>query len=346
MRFDIDAAFITTRNNVEYLCGHGEDSFLLVTKDKALFFTDSRYGEAAERAVKGAKVFIWKDDLFPFVRDKAVAEGVRKLGFEAETVTIAQKNKMEKGFEGIDISATEGLVKRLRLYKTADEVEKIKKAISIADRSLEATLELLKPGITEADLARELRYNIALMGGQDISFAPIIAFGSNASLPHAKPGDRILGENVVVQFDWGAKYAQYCSDCSRVFFVGDIGDELKKVYNIVLEANRRAISAIKFGVALSRLDAIARDYIREQGYGDYFGHGLGHGVGLDVHEEPSVSARGDKTVEPGLVFTIEPGIYLPGRGGVRIEDMVYITEVGYEVLTSFPYDPRPGIKEK
>lgn len=336
----LDALFVSSAFNVHYLCGFGDDSFLLVCANNAYLITDPRYTEEAGQKAKCASVYTYTRDLYTEVGELAASHGVKRLGFESAIITYATHKTMTEKIVGIELVPTECVVEKLRAKKTPEEVADIERASLIADAALKSILHLVKPGITEKTLDTELRYAFYKNGGNGASFPPIIAFNANASLPHAKPRDVAITDNAVVQFDWGTIYNHYCSDCSRVFFVGKPDPEIEKIYDIVLEANRRAIAAVAPGKKLFDVDAVARDYIKEAGYGDCFGHGTGHGVGLQVHESPRVSFRSTEIAEPGNVVTIEPGIYLPGKGGVRIEDMVLVTEDGCKVLTSFPKNAR------
>ena len=338
----LDALLVTKEVNSLYLCGFGEDSRLLVTGSDAVLITDSRYTEEAEAKVRGASVHTFKSDMLEELAVLLGERGVKTLGFEARSVTVAALGEMEKKLSGTALKPTDGLVEELRIVKDAAEVERMREAIAVADAALADALPYLMPGVTEADMAAELRYRLFKRGASEVSFPPIIGFGPTSSLPHAKPGSRRLGEDDNVQFDWGAVVNHYCSDCSRVFFIGEPDEEILRIHEIVSEADRRAREGVRPGVSLKEIDVLARSFIEREGYGQYFGHGLGHGVGLEVHEAPRVSPKSADTAREGMVFTIEAGIYLPGKGGVRVEDMVLVTADGCEVLTRFPYDTTPN----
>ncbi|GAB4155803.1 MAG: Xaa-Pro dipeptidase [Planctomycetota bacterium] len=336
----IDALYVTSEHNIHYLVGFGEESFLLVTRTGTMLFTDFRYVEEAEKLVTGAKVVRYGDDLYADIRSACDEHGVKTLGFESAAITHSAFSKLAASTCGLELRPTEGIVEKLRLIKEPAEIETIAQAARIADAALVDILPLLKPGVTENDLSAELKYRIFLRGASDVSFKPIIAFDANASLPHAKPGDRVLTANSMVQFDWGAKYRHYCSDCSRVFFIGEVPEEIEKIYNIVMEANDRAKAMLKPGASLREVDAAARNCIAEYGYGQYFGHGLGHGVGLEVHEAPRLNTKSTYIAREGMIVTIEAGIYLPGIGGIRVEDLVAITSDGHRILTQLDRHPR------
>ncbi|MDZ7816332.1 MAG: Xaa-Pro peptidase family protein [Planctomycetota bacterium] len=336
----IDVLFLSNPVNVHYMAGMGEDSYLLISADEAVFLTDSRYTEAAQKAVEVAEVKMWKDDLYAHVASNAANMGATVIGFEQDNITVAQHKKLKKACEGADLVATDGLVEELRIIKDESEIELVRCAAEIADKALTETMPYLVEGVTEKEIDAELRYRMNKNGAETVSFAPIVAFDANASLPHAKPGDRELTADSMVQFDWGAQYKHYCSDCSRIFFFGEVDSELEEIYEIVMDANARAKRALKAGSELKDIDGVARSHVTEHGYGENFGHGLGHGVGLLVHEAPRVSPKSTHTARSGMIVTIEAGIYLPGKGGIRVEDEVVVREKGIEILTTLGREPR------
>ena len=336
----IDALLLTNPVNLHYLVGFGDDSFLLVSKEKSVLVTDSRYTEDAGKKVTGAEIYTWTNNHLAEIATMASDIGIKKLGFESEHVTFATHQKMLAAFSDFDLISTEGLPEKLRLIKTPEEVELIRSATKIADKSYLDILKLLTPGITEYELSTELKYRMMKHGAEKDSFPPIIAFDDNASLPHAVPSNKVLTANSLIQFDWGSQYKHYCSDCSRVVFFGKVPSEIEKIYGIVIEANARARDALKPGVPLKTIDAIARDHIKINGYGKFFGHGLGHGVGLDVHESPRLNPKSTDIATPGMMLTVEAGIYLPGIGGIRVEDLMVVTEDGIDILTELDRAPR------
>jgi Xaa-Pro aminopeptidase len=236
------------------------------------------------------------------------------------------------------LQATTGVVANMRRVKDDSELAAIRKAVDIAQRGFEKLTGWLKPGMREREVAARLTYDMTRMGAQGPAFAPIVAVGRNGSLPHYEPGDGVVSDREGVLIDWGARADWYVSDLTRVVWPGSIPTELAKVYQVVREAQQAAIAAIKPGVSASSVDRIARSHIAKAGYGRRFTHSLGHGIGLNVHEGPGLRKGGEDKLEPGMVVTVEPGVYLPGVGGVRIEDDVLVTAGGHEVLSSLPSD--------
>ncbi|MDP2942303.1 MAG: Xaa-Pro peptidase family protein [Candidatus Omnitrophota bacterium] len=330
----IDAFLITKAANVRYLSGYsGEEAILFITHKRRFFITDSRYALQARKDTKGFTVKIIKSTLAETVRDLARALKVRRLGFECNDLTHAQHERLVRTLPGTEIVPVSDIIEKLRQIKDAGEIRLIRRSVSILERSLIRFKTMLMPGLTERDLAAELEHFIKASGGEKSSFDIIVASGSNSAFPHAHPTNRRIKPNDMVLLDLGVECEGYNSDLTRVFFLGKINPRTKKIYGIVKEANRRSIKAIRSGVKISKIDEIARGFIRKRGFGGYFGHALGHGIGLEVHESPSISGRNHTVLKPGMVFTIEPAVYLPGRGGIRIEDMVLVTKKGCEVLT-------------
>ena len=330
----VGAFLITKAANARYLSGHRcEEAVLFIADKKRFFITDSRYELQARRDAKGFTVKIIKSTLTETVRDLARALKVRRLGFERDDLMYAQHERLVRALSGIELVPVSDVVERLRRIKDSGEIRLIRRSVSILEKSLIRFKAMLRPGLTERDLAAELEHFIKASGGEKSSFDIIVASGLNSAFPHARPTSRRIQPNDMVLLDLGVEYEGYNSDLTRVFFLGKINPVIKKVYDTVKEASRRSIRAIRPGVEISKIDEIARGFIRKKGFGAYFGHALGHGLGLEVHESPSISGRNHTVLKPGMVFTIEPAVYLPARGGVRIEDMVLVTKKGYEVLT-------------
>ncbi len=330
----IDAFLVTKAANVRYLsCYEGDDASLLIASKKRFFLTDSRYELQARRDTRGFTVKIIKSSLAETIRDLVYALKVKRLGFECHDLTHAQHDRLMRSLPGIELAPVHDMVERLRVVKDAGEVRFIRESVSILEKVSTRFKTILRPGLAERDLAAELEHFIKVAGGDKSSFDIIVASGSNSALPHARPGTRRIRPNDMVLLDLGVGYKGYNSDLTRVFFLGKINPRTKKIYDTVREANRRSIKAIRPGVEISRIDEIARGFIRKKGFGNCFGHALGHGIGLEVHESPSISGRNHTVLKPGMIFTIEPAIYLPGWGGIRIEDMVLVTRKGCEVLT-------------
>lgn len=332
----VDGLLVTQPDNIRYLCGYsGSNGLLLVGPRAAWFYTDFRYAEQVKTEVTGCRTRVlarYLIDDFPVEH----AAGIRRLGVEPAHLTLANRRLLGRRLKGVRlVPLREDVTLRLRRTKDPDEIKKIRRAQALTDRVFAGILPLVKPGAREQDLAAELTYRFMRAGGES-AFDPIVASGPNAAKPHAGASSRRLRKGDVITFDIGARVDGYASDMTRTVFLGRPNPDLAEVYRIVFEAQRRALAAIRPGAASARVDAAARDYIRDAGYGPYFGHGLGHGVGLAVHERPGLSHIGKDVLAPGDVTTVEPGIYLPGLGGVRIEDLVHVTRTGCRNLTRSP----------
>jgi Xaa-Pro aminopeptidase len=238
----------------------------------------------------------------------------------------------------VELAKSTGWVEQLREIKDRQEIERVRRSIELAERTFAVVMAALQSEKTERQLANEIEYQIRLFGGQGCSFPPIVAAGPQAALPHATPTDQVIGESDFVLIDWGARRGQYMSDLTRVLVTGKISPKLERIYGVVLKAQQAAIDAIRPGALMSEVDEVARATIAQAGYGQYFGHGLGHGIGLEIHESPRLAADQSRPLKAGMIITIEPGIYVPGWGGVRIEDDVLVTKDGHRVLSSLPRD--------
>ena len=335
-RHGIDAFFVSKPENVRYLSGYGgDDACILFAKSGRFFITDSRYYLQAKKDVKGFRIIIAKGPVPQLLAEISAKLKARKMGFEAGQLPYAAYKRIagrlaEKGMESLPL---EGIVEGLRQAKDPSEIALIRYSIAILENAVLYFESILKPGLSENDLASKTEYFIRAASGEWASFEIIVASGPNSAFPHARPSDRIIRPNDMVLLDLGVSYEGYKSDLTRVFFLGKISTKQKKIYGIVKEAQRRSIKAIKPGAKISGIDGIARGFINAKGFGGGFGHALGHGIGLEVHEGPSISSRNHAEIKPGMVFTIEPAIYLPNWGGIRIEDMVLVTKKGCEVLT-------------
>ena len=259
-----------------------------------------------------------------------------KIGLEATEISWATVSKFQETLPNISFEETTGIVESLRQIKEPDEVEKIRTAVRIAEQTVGVIRSTLKLGQTEQEIAFKIEEWIRFFGGEGCGFAPIVALGPNAALPHAQPGTQQIGDDPSLLIDWGARFEGYTSDLTRMTVIDKPSDVIQEIYPVVLDAQLAAIEAIRPGVELRAVDAAARDVIAAAGYGEYFGHGLGHGIGLQIHEAPRMSSIQEGTVKEGMIVTVEPGIYLPGKLGVRIEDDVLVTSGGYEVLSSLP----------
>ncbi len=332
---NLDGLLISDLTNLRYLIGYtGDNGLLLLSKGKALFFTDFRYAEQSKREIRNAKIKIRERDLFSVFPIEFVV-GMKRLGFEAENISYQNYQRLKKQIKKTKLVPCGNWTKDLRAIKDEMELNLIRKAAEINDKIFALVLRRLKPGLREREIANEIEYEIRCNGGE-LAFPPIVAGGRNGALPHYQPGMKKLkfGEPVVI--DFGTKYQGYCSDMTRTVFIGRASRYSKKIYSIVLEAQLAALAMLKPGEKASVVDASARDFITKKGYGKYFGHSLGHGVGLLVHENPALAKTSQAILAENNVITVEPGIYLPEWGGVRIEDLVRITPNGYEILSKSP----------
>lgn len=333
---EYQAFLVTNLNNVRYLCGYsGSSGALLVTRRQAVFFTDFRYEQQSKTEVgDAARIVVCK---------KSLADELRKEIKKFKITSLAVENSMSTSLFfyysdhfKIKMFPLGGVVEELRRYKDSKELACLKKAFRIADDSFAELMKVIKPGMRETEVAAHLEFFMKMRGSEMPSFDTIIASGPNASKPHAQPSSRKIKVGEMVKIDFGAVYGGYHSDMTRTIFMGKATAKFKKVYNTVLKAQSEAVKALKAGVVCRSVDAVARKVISDAGYGDYFGHGLGHSLGLDVHETPSLSKKCADKVEPGMMFTVEPGIYLPGWGGVRIEDTYMVKADGLLRLTLTP----------
>jgi Xaa-Pro aminopeptidase len=326
---------VTAPVNVRYLVGFdSSNAALLVERDRVRLYTDFRYVEAA-RSVADVEVVQTRRDVYGALGDSL--EG--RVGFEAAHVTYARWQALDRS--GAELAPTTGVVEALRAVKDAGELEKLRRASAVATRALERLVEQQPwSGRTERELARQLERLMREEGADEIAFATIVAGGPNGALPHAHPGETKLAPGMLVTIDFGARVDDYCSDCTRTFAIGEVDAKLREIYDVCLRTQVESLSAVQAGMPGRDVDLVAREHIDAHGYGDAFGHGLGHGVGMEVHEAPTMRPESDDTLEPGNVVSVEPGIYLPGLGGVRIEDLVVVTDGEPEVLTHFPKELR------
>jgi Xaa-Pro aminopeptidase len=332
----IDALFVSSEPNVSYLSGFkGTESFLFITPHRRYFLTDFRYAEQARRETRGFKVLVRNGASYADMAEELRRrERCRRVGFESPRTTHAFYRQLERALGAGALVPTSGLVERLRAVKDAGELRKIRNAVAIMGEGIRRLRATAAPGMNEKEIQGRLEYETKMLGSEKPAFDIIIAAGAKSSMPHAV-SDHLsrLRENDILLVDMGVVSEGYHSDLTRCFFLGKIPRPMRKIYDTVLEAQERGIRAVRPGRPAREVDAACRDFIRKKGYGRYFGHGTGHGVGLEIHEAPSVSGRSSDVLAPGMVVTVEPGIYLPGRFGVRIEDMVLVTAKGHEVLT-------------
>lgn len=325
----LSALLVSDRNNIRYLCGFvGTNGKLLVTPTKHVLITDARYFETAKKA--GVSYYDQAKGL------KGLLGRYKVIGFEAENFTVARLKKYKQVLQGVSFKPVDGLVEALRVIKDESEIKIIKKAVTIACKSLNELEKKLKLGMSEDDIEWELLCIAHKNGADGFSFPPIITFGKDtADIHHQKHANNKLKKGEMILIDSGIIYQGYITDMTRVFYQKKATEFEHKIYTTVLKANLVAIKAVKVGMKFSDLDKVARNVIEKAGFGEYFTHSTGHGTGLEVHEAPHVGQKSKERVEKGMIFTIEPGIYIPGKAGVRIEDMVYVNENGdTEVLTN------------
>lgn len=336
---EAQAALVLSEENRRYFTGFSSSAgVLIVSRGGSIFLTDSRYIEAARRAVTGCEV----EELTKLSAQLPAllkANGIKRLMLEAGRVTLSQAARYRALVPEAELDTCNGLdecIDSLRMVKSAEEKELIVRAQRIAEQAFEHILTVIRPGISEREIALELDYFMLSHGAQALSFETIAVGGVNSSMPHGVPSDYRIARGDLITMDYGAVVGGYHSDMTRTVAVGEASDEQKNVYDIVLRAQLAALDAVRPGVACVDADLAARALITQAGYGDDYRHGTGHGVGIEIHEQPVVSPASKQTLAPGHVVTVEPGIYLPGRFGVRIEDMAFVTQVGCENLTRAP----------
>ena len=339
-RYGLDAMLLTGEANRFYASGFhsaGTDGVALVTRKKAYYFTDSRYTEAAGRCVQGAEIReVGPGRGYAVLLTEALGEQkVCRLGFEEAYMTVLEHERYRKALPCELVPATE-LLQQLRTVKDAEELDAMVAAQRIAEKALDVILEEIRPGVTEKEIAARLQYLMLHYGAEDKSFDPIVVSGPNGSLPHGVPSEKVIQAGEFVTMDFGCIYHGYCSDMTRTVAVGSVTDEMRQVYDTVLQAQLAGIAAARAGATGKAVDGAARDIIRQAGYGPCFGHSFGHGVGVEIHEGPNATPSNDKPLPAGAVISAEPGIYLPGKLGVRIEDVLYLTPEGCQNLTLAP----------
>jgi Xaa-Pro aminopeptidase len=332
----VDGILITDLLNVKYLTGFtGSSGYAIITKNTAVFVTDFRYQEQARHEVKGFKTRIERGERAGEIKELVDGCGIKKLGFEDHHVVYGFYKKLLK--KKIRLKPLTETVGSLRTIKLPVEIEFIKKAVKRAESAFRKLQPFIKAGTTERKLALKLEELLKEEGCKTIPFGVIVASGFMSALPHARPTNKVIRKGDFVVFDWGGEYKGYYSDMTRtVVMKGGNTAKQREIYSVVLDAQKKAIDSVRSNIKATDVDAGARSYIKHKGYEEYFGHGTGHGVGLAVHEKPSISWRSKDIIMEHMVFTVEPGIYLPGLGGVRIEDMVVVTKTGAEVLTTLP----------
>lgn len=336
----VDALLVASATNVRYLTGFtGDAANLILARDRAVIVSDGRFTTQLEEECPGldAQIRAVGQSMVAAIAEVAARLNLRRLGFEATAVTVAEFEALKEALPAVELHPVVGRVEALRAVKDRDEVASIREAIAFAERAFAMLRAGLRVGESEKDTADALEGYLRRCGASAASFPPIVAVGARAALPHARPTAEVrIGDADFVLIDWGATGAPYKSDLTRVLVTGKVASKFEKVYRTVLSAQERGIAAIRPGVKARDVDAEARSVIEEAGFGPFFRHGLGHGLGMDIHEAPALRKDSDVTLEPGMVITVEPGVYLPGWGGIRIEDDVLVTDDGCEVLTHVP----------
>ncbi|WP_168119259.1 Xaa-Pro peptidase family protein [Paenibacillus sp. HB172176] len=333
----IEALLIASPHNRRYISGFtGSAGYVLIAPQKCCLITDFRYRvQAVEQAV-GFEVIEHGMKPLEEIRDLLVQLGVKKLGFEQEHVTYSEFTTWTNTLDGVSLKPTSGLVEKLRMIKDEAELAVMLEAADLADRTFEYITGIIKSGMKETDVALEMEVFMRSHGATSSSFDTIVASGERSALPHGVASDRTIGMDEFIKLDFGAYYKGYCSDLTRTVVIGKPSDKHREIYSIVLEAQLHALEHIMPGMTGLEADALARDIITKHGYGEQFGHGTGHGLGMEIHESPRLSRLSDTILTPGMTVTVEPGIYIPGFGGVRIEDDIVITDSGIKILTSSP----------
>ncbi|MGM0409285.1 MAG: aminopeptidase P family protein [Bacillota bacterium] len=334
---NINALLISKDVNRFYLSGFtGSSGLILFTPKDNYFITDFRYTEQAGAQTEGYKILEVNRNIPEKINEILKEDNVEELAFESTSVSYDKFKEYDKKFENTNLVATKELVKKLRIIKEEKEIEKIKKAVEITDKAFDHILDFIEEGKTEREIALELEYFMKKNGGQRNAFDFIVASGKRSSMPHGVASNKKVENGDFITMDFGTFYEGYCSDMTRTVVLGEVSEKQKEIYNIVLKAQREVIKNVKAGMTGKEMDSIARDIIEEAGYKDNFGHGLGHGIGVEVHESPRASYTSDDELKEGMLVTDEPGIYLPDWGGVRIEDDLIITKNGCEVLNQSP----------
>lgn len=339
---DADALLLTSLPNIRWACGFtGSNGSLIVAPDEAHFVTDGRYTEQAHEEVAGAHVHVARRGLSAYIQNQELLAPFDRVAFQSDDLTVAQFETLTDDHSAVDWVPQHQVLTHAVAAKDESEVERIRAAQAITEAVFDDILPFIEPGVTERELAAEITYRHLKRGAESMSFDPIVAAGENGARPHARPTDRPFQEGDMIVIDMGGFQDGYASDMTRTVALGDPGDEARRGYNLVREAQEQALDAARAGLTGKALDKVARDVIENGGLGDFFAHGLGHGIGLQVHEWPRVSHTTDDELPAGACVTIEPGVYVPEEGyGVRIEDIVVLRSNGAENLTGTSKDLR------
>ena len=335
--FQLDAMLITSDPGERYALGFHGEGLVLVTRDHTHYSTDGRYIEAARQQIEGASISLTSREKghLTLAAEYIQTHNLEKVGFESGYMSVDEYHTYAEKLPCLLVPA-QGLLDGLRSAKDSDELACMRQAQRITDETFAAILGFLRPGLTEQEVAARLVYEMLLRGADKVSFDPIVATGPNGSKPHAIPGDTVIENGMFVTMDFGCMYGGYCSDMTRTVAVGQPSEEMVLVYNTVLQAQLAGIAAARAGIPGADIDAAARQVIAQAGYGKYFSHSFGHSLGLEIHESPNASPAESTIMPVGAVVSAEPGIYLPGRFGVRIEDVLVLNEEGCEIITASP----------
>ncbi|PPA71382.1 M24 family metallopeptidase [Jeotgalibacillus proteolyticus] len=332
-KHNIDGLMITSTYNRKYITNFtGSAGIAVISQDEALFITDFRYTEQAASQAQGFDIVQHKGPIHEEVASQVERLGIKRLGFEQDHVVFGMFKQYDQAVN-TELVPVSGVIEKLRLIKTESEIKILKEAADIADAAFKHILDFIQPGKTELEVSNELEFFMRNAGAQSSSFDIIVASGERSALPHGVASGKTIQTGDFVTMDYGALHKGYVSDLTRTVAVGSPSDKLKEIYQVTLDAQLLAMDNVRPGLTGKEADAIARDYITSKGYGDYFGHSLGHGIGLEVHEGPGLSVRSEAKLLENMVVTVEPGIYIPGLGGVRIEDDTLLTANGNETLT-------------
>jgi Xaa-Pro aminopeptidase len=335
----LDALLVTNFINVTYLTGFtGDDSYLLVTKAGDILISDQRYTTQLQEECPGLDLAIRGPGtkMIEFTAKTLEKAKIARLGVEADSMTVGLRDALVKELAKVELVPTSGWVEELRLIKDKSEIDRTRRACDLARRTFEVVWAKITPEMSELQVSNELEYQARQFGAKGMSFQTIVAVGPRAALPHARPTERKIGESDFTLIDWGVNEGLYMSDLTRVLATARISPKLRKLYGVVLKAQLAGIDAVRPGATCEEVDRAARSVIEKAGYGKEFGHGLGHGIGLEIHEAPRLAQGQTLELKPGMIVTVEPGVYFPGWGGIRIEDDVLVTRTGHEVLTSVP----------
>lgn len=325
---NVEALLVTNMYNLRYLTNFtGSTALAVITKEEAYFVTDFRYTEQAREQAKGFTIIKNEGLIYKEVAKIAKDDGIKRLAFEETDISYATYKKIDQLIDA-ELVALSGVVEKIREIKSEEEIETIQKAVEITEKAYDYILGIAKEGMKEIELANELDFYMRKLGASGVSFDTIVASGVRSAMPHGVASEKLIEKGDMITIDFGCIYNGYVSDMTRTFALGDPGEELKEAYEVVYQANKKVAEEARAGMTGAEMDAVARDYITKAGYGDKFGHSTGHGIGLEVHEGPGINARNNNELQVNNVVTNEPGIYLPGLGGIRLEDDLVITEDG------------------